>query len=286
MDNVLAVVVTYNPSVPLLRENISALLPQVGRLVILDNSSANAAAIRCLLRDFPEVEYLEFQENLGLARQYNRALEMAEAGEYKWLLTMDQDTVVPKNLVSTYLTYGADESVGIVCPVVWNACVYQRHEVDKSVSSCGEYTEVKRCISSAAMHRVSVLSEAGGFDEALFIDYVDDDCCRSIRECGYHILRINSLLVRHYWGKSTIRKVLGIKLVCPNYPAMRYYYIFRNRVYYERKYGGSFMKIVAFILYKGCLILLESQAKEKYRMAVCGIKDGMKRVMGRYEAKN
>ena len=282
-DNVFAVIVTYNPSVPLLRENIAALVCQVSRLIILDNGSKNVVAICCLLKNFPTVEFYEADENLGLARQYNQALYMAYTGGYKWLLTMDQDTVVPKNLVDTYLGYGNDESVGIISPVIWNACVYRRHEVEKSFSGYGECTEVTRCISSAAMHRVSALREAGTFDEALFIDYVDDDCCRSIRAMGYRILRINNLLVRHYWGKSTCRKVGLVNIVCPNYPAIRYYYIFRNRIYFERKYGGSLIKLLAFMLYKGSLLLLESQRRKKYCMAARGVCDGFKRRMGKCE---
>ena len=200
-------------------------------------------------------------------------------------MTMDQDTVVPHNLVKTYLRYATDESVGILSPVIWNACVDSFTEVARKFVKCEQCTEIRSCFSSGAMHRVSALWESGGYDEALFIDYVDDDCCRRFRQRGYHILRINSLIARHYWGNSTSRKILGVKLVSPNYPPIRYYYIFRNRIYYERKYGGSYIFLLAFMLYKGSMLLLEGQRKEKLRMAAEGILDGVKLSTGKYGEK-
>ena len=66
--------------------------------------------------------YERAPHNPGLPRAYNRALEMAEADGYEWLLTLDQDSFLPANFLTriTSLAHelGSMKTVGAIVPQV------------------------------------------------------------------------------------------------------------------------------------------------------------------------
>ena len=100
---VLAAVVTYHPEIPLLKQNLDALSSQVDQILVFDNASANIGEIRNLAASFDRVRLIENDQNLGLPANYNRAARMARDMDCPWLLLMDQDTVVPFDLIRKYM---------------------------------------------------------------------------------------------------------------------------------------------------------------------------------------
>ena len=103
----LAGITLYEPDVHRLLENIDAVLPQVDKLICVDNGSKNIAEIKDRIHwKYPEVEIIENGENLGIARALNQMFEYAEAHVYDWVLTLDQDSVCPENLMEEYKKLG------------------------------------------------------------------------------------------------------------------------------------------------------------------------------------
>lgn len=80
MNHVTATIITYNPELSLLENNLSAVVPQVSRVLIYDNGSSNAADIQGMLSSFPSVELVENGENLGLPANYNKAARKIGGG--------------------------------------------------------------------------------------------------------------------------------------------------------------------------------------------------------------
>ena len=98
--DVCAVVVTYGPDggFPARLNEIS---PQVGMVVIVDNGSGDAE--RNMLLEAaaePKVDVVFNDENLGLAQALNIGIQRAAALQYSWVLLLDQDSRVDRDMVS------------------------------------------------------------------------------------------------------------------------------------------------------------------------------------------
>jgi len=222
-------VVTFNPDIQRLRENIDSIAPQVQELVIFDNGSENADEIKS---EFGErCTVLCSVVNLGIAAALNEICRYAQSKGYEWVLTLDDDSVCPPNLIEEYSKHIESESVGILSPRI-----VDRNIGDIECLSSAPVDDVDSCISSASLLSLNAWREVGGFWEDLFIDMVDYDLCWSLREKGYRILRVNGVSLLHEIGHSS-RAVFRNKTVAIlNHSPRRYYYIFRNTIAVGRKH--------------------------------------------------
>ena len=269
---VLATIITFNPNISQLFENVQRIMSQVDDLVIYDNCSKNIEEIKGKLSD---VHIIQNDTNLGLPINYNRAVSLAKEKGYKWLLIMDQDTLIPDNLIEEYRKYMSLDNVAIICPRYRDINCISEEEFNKRIPD-EPYNFVDRCISSASLNNVDIATEIGGFDEKMFIDYVDYDYCKNCINHGYKILEINTCVVEHQIGKSKIINFLGRKLVSYNHPPIRKYYFFRNRVYYARKYHENIIRVVKSLLGHFIPLFYEENKSEKIKQALKGLIDGLK----------
>ena len=138
---------------------------------------------------------------------------------------------------------------------------------------------VERCISSGTLNRISTLESLGGFDEKMFIDMVDFDYCKTVREHGYKILRLNNCIMKHKVGQCEIISVFGKPKMIFNHSPLRRYYYFRNSIYYARKHSLTFKSNRQFYmaLVKGLiLILYEKNGARKFFMGLKGLLAGFR----------
>lgn len=233
MCPVVAGIVTFNPDIDRLKQNIEAVYSQVDMIIIVDNHSNNVENIIGLVNKYNYTRIVCNTDNCGIAKALNQILGYADDNDAEWVLTLDQDSVVFEGLVQNYLKYIKLPKVGMMtCNII------DRNKVDYSTKENGkEYIEVDKCFTSGCFTKVSAWKEAGGFDERMFIDYVDYDLCLSIREKGYRIIQIAFDGILHELGHSKNVKFLGRKWVVSNHSPFRKYFIVRNRLYYIQKHA-------------------------------------------------
>jgi len=215
---ILAGIVTYNPDIERLRENLDAIVKQVDGILVVDNGSDNIADAERLVRRYPKAAMLKNGENLGIARALNQEMEYAEENGYGWVLALDQDSVCPEGMTDEYRKYvSIDEQIGMF------ACRFKNRGIDGSVkipvTSQGT-KEVKIAITSGCMTRVTAWKNSGKYDERLFIDYVDHDFCYSLRKNGYKIIQVSGVVLIHELGQSVRAEKTwdGEKRLVYNYP--------------------------------------------------------------------
>lgn len=247
---VAAGIVLFNPDAIRLKLCVSSLEEQVDCIIVYDNSSTKIPeTFNC-----ENVIYLTHNKNEGVAYALNQIFMKGKNLGYEWILTMDQDTVIPKNMISTYSAYLNQDDIGIICPQnVDKRRAYSHAEDTKEVTSLVEF-----CITSASCTNIHVWEKLGGFDNFLFIDFVDNDYCKRLRLLGYKILQCNKVVIDQEFGNITpksqfwvdfymslshflknknIAKLSYKKKVSP----MRVYYVHRNLLYLNKKfknYGG------------------------------------------------
>lgn len=236
----IAGIVTYNPDIKRLRENLNSITCQADKVVIIDNGSANfGEAEKLIHQEFTNVHLIPNLKNMGIAKALNQIMEYAEAQNYEWCLTLDQDSVCMDNLIERYTD--AVKSIDSRCGMLTCSVRDRNFEFDKHASEDNEdMTKTDFCITSGSALRLEAWNDAGKFDESLFIDKVDTDMCWSLIEKGWDIYKLNFVGILHEIGCNTRRvKFLGKEIVVFNHNPMRIYYICRNGIICARKHPDN-----------------------------------------------
>jgi GT2 family glycosyltransferase len=288
-------IVLYNPEIDRFKACISSLMQQVDKIYIFDNSE-----IPHYFEKSAIVAYYTENKNVGIAYALNRIMEAAQKDGYDWVITMDQDSIIPEGMVSSYgEAIKRNSSLGIVCPQVID-CRRSYMEVKRELET--EFVDF--CITSASCTSVVAWESIGKFDEWLFIDLVDNEFCKRLTLSGYRILRLNNLVLNQEFGKiipksertqkfwiiiskllhnQNFAKFSYKKFVSP----MRVYYTCRNVLYVNKKlanYGPIAYKenyncssyrgfIISFVLPS---ILRAQDKKAVIKAVVRGTKEGKK----------
>ena len=239
VNNVTGTVITYNPDLSLLKDNLAAAVPQVSGVLIYDNGSSNVADIRELLSAFPSVELIENGENLGLPVNYNKAArKTGDDNGNSWLLILDQDTVLPEGYVQAASAFFGQEDISIISCPYWDSNAEPFEKFQKKIPS-EDATYIQMCISSGSLCRIRDILNLGGFDEQMFIDYVDYDYCQTVAEHGLKVLQLNRYCMEHHIGNTRRVSFFGKSFYVGNHSAFRKYHIIRNIVYYIRKHKAD-----------------------------------------------
>ncbi|MGT2979230.1 glycosyltransferase family 2 protein [Streptococcus alactolyticus] len=266
-------IVLFNPDIKRLKENIDAVIIQCTHLYLVDNGSGNVDEVKGLLNQYNQskISILWNRENQGIAKALNQLTSAAQKEGFDWILTLDQDSVVPSNIVGEFEKYINNSSVGILCPII---CDRNKDEEIKINEDC---TEIDECITSGSLLNIKAWSEIGGFDERMFIDGVDFDICYRLRQRGYKIYCIHSVVLLHELGHIEYHRFLFWKVLVKNHSVFRKYYIARNIIYVAKKRKSVLLAIKGIlqeVKLLGIVLLYETDKKSKSISIIKGIRDG------------
>lgn len=239
--NVIAGIVTYNPEIGRLRENLVALFEQVDSLVIVDNGSKNISNIEILCGQIEnkKISIIKNDTNEGIAMALAQIMDFASDNSYLWVLTLDQDSVIQTGLVSEYISVAnIEQNIDVA---MLTCLIRDRHFRDKKNENQKSYLmDVKYCITSAAFTNVAKYNTTKGYDKQFFIDCVDFDICYSLREAGYRILRVNFNGLFHEVGHGENKRFLWKEIVVYHQSPSRVYYFARNIIWMHKKHIHNF----------------------------------------------
>lgn len=275
----LAAVVTYNPDVVRLNENIKAIAGQVDKVVVTDNGSKDVGFLEKIGFVY-DAKIIENKENKGIAYALNKAMRYAYENDYDWVITLDEDSVCPPDIIATAKKCIEQEAndIAMIVPVIHETASDELCELGTRIDK-NEFQEVKKCITSAAVTNVKIWKKLHGFDNKLFIDYVDYDYAVRCVTNGYRIIRMNNVFLDHRIGNSKYRRFLWTKVRVGNHSAKRKYYIARNIIIYIRKYGKEinvFAELLRLFKVLVLIILYEEEKLRKLKAYFKGVLSGLK----------
>ena len=247
MENYAAGITLYNPEIKRLKENIDAIIPQVKVLYCYNNGCGENQFVTELLKTYQNVVLLGDGHNNGISKALNCMIERADKDGMQWLLTLDQDSVVSNDMIKSLSYLTNVKNAGIICPRIRDV----RRKNEQHVVSVNSFEDVNFCFTSGSFMNVKLTKAIGGFDEYLFIDFVDHDICLRMRYEGYRVIRNNNVVLDHELGalkpskhevlflnlgkllhSDTIKKLSYKREINP----LRVYYSIRNTIYMEKKY--------------------------------------------------
>lgn len=264
-NRIAAGIVLYNPDdINRVQQCIESVLEQIEHVYIFDNSvqpvqllkTSQITYVTKANGDEPSCEKVnnvvnssKVNKNYGIAYALNRIMERAQQDGFDWVLTMDQDSILPSGMIPDFRNRINSDSgrTAIFCPqVIDKRRAYMKAEKRDCV------VNVEECITSASCTSIQAWKDVGGFDEWLFIDLVDNEFCKRLVSSGYQIKRVDRWVLDQEFGKiipkskrsqkfwirlsqllhnKNIAKFSYRKYVSP----LRVYYTNRNIIYVNRK---------------------------------------------------
>lgn len=257
-------IVTYQPDLQRLRENLAAAQAQGNTLILVDNGSNNLSDIRTLAVD---AILIENTNNLGIATALNQLCNKAQELGCDWIVTLDQDSVMQPGTLNEFALYTDLSDVAIICPRIEDRSLGRQH-----TQSTSGITYVTHAITAGNMVRLKAWEAVGGFTDELFIDGVDFDFCLSLQEAGWKILRTDNIcLVQEMGHGRRIALPFHHQMSVLNHPPRRLYYITRNYLWIGHRHHQFLHWVLEVAKRIFIVVCFEQQKWQKFRAMITGI---------------
>lgn len=218
--------------------------------LIVDNASPTSSPF-CIKEEYPEVQLIISEKNLGFAGGNNIALKQAK-GEYMLLLNNDTE-VKPDFLDSLVELMESNKKIGIVSSKILyfyedNIIEYAGASPINPITSRGkhyghkqkdngQYDEIIETFyphGACMMIRKSVLDKVGLLYEGYFLYYEELDFAERVKHAGYKIYFQPNSSIRHKESISTGKN-----------SALKTYYMNRNRLLFLRRNSNGITFLLA-----------------------------------------
>jgi rhamnosyltransferase len=257
----------------------------VDRIYIYDNSENYKDDFVKQVEHFNNCHYFHRNYNNGISSALNYLCNKALLDGYKYILILDQDSLLDLENISILfdaVVGNQNKDIGVFSPKSKPILsIEDCKRVAKQNNKIQNVSEVEWTITSGSVIDLNIFSISGGFDENLFIDQVDYDYCKTLKQLGYKTVIIEDALLFQFLGEPCIR-IFNIY----QHNHIRHYYIFRNRLYMMDKYeirGVKRSLFLFFAILKHILkvSLFESDKFKKFSSILFAIKDYKNNKMGR-----
>jgi len=256
-EGIYAVIVTFNPSLEILRRLLGRLQGQVTGILIVDNNSRNRRDLEAVKAANRDIEVFYLPENLGIGYAHNVGIRRVRELKGSHVLILDQDSIPSQTMVAQLMQVASTivkdrETLGAVGAryvgthagndsffVQFGTLKFKRVFCAEERSRT-RYVRADFLISSGTLFPISTLNKVGEMDEALFIDHVDTEWFLRANHYGYYSYGACDALMEHGLGDQTIKIWLGGWRYVPRHRPFRYYYMFRNSILlYKRQYSPA-----------------------------------------------
>lgn len=188
-------------------------------LIVVDNASTDGTGhfLEAYALDRPNLRLILNEKNQGFARGNNIG---AAAATGKYLVFLNNDTVVTKGWLSGLIRYLQDPEVGMVGPVTNSSGNESQIEIDYQDlegmhAFASQYTrehknqsfEIRMLPFQCVALRRAVFEEVGPLDESFGIGmFEDDDYALRLKKSGFKIICAEDVFI-HHWGSASFSKL-------------------------------------------------------------------------------
>ena len=274
-QEIAAVVTAYHPDGRLAAVIESALL-RCASVVVADNTPGDSRSLTEELDD-PRVRVLRSGRNKGLAGALNLGIRNVTE-DAAAVLFLDQDSVLPPELVDGLLAHLDEPGIGVVGPTPVDAATGSRYE--RLAGRHAALDDRPSIIASGMLVRRDVLQHVKGFREEFFVDCVDTDFCLRVRKSGKRVVRDAGLVLPHSIGSGRDHRLGPANVRVLHYPAWRHYWIARNGIVLSREFGRTergFVVTNALFTARWLVVtaLFDDKRRESVPAVLRGLRDGL-----------
>lgn len=287
-----AIVVSYEPDMTLLRNNLLRIAPQVDQIFLIDNSTKFCAKDFCIDIDLPHLNCIPLFENLGVASALNHGISAAAENNVNFVLFLDQDSECSPTLINDLLDayqrlFEQNYSIAAVgarsidrttnqvsSPLTFGLFGTRAHQCQKDC-----VVPVDFLISSGSLISMDTIQFVGGMREDLFIDHVDTEWILRAKLKGLQAYMACDAHIVHAIGERRKRVWVGRWRNAPLHKSFRYYYVYRNYLLLAKeRYVPIRWKVMEFlrlIQMAIFIIFFGDDRRESFKYIYHGIADGL-----------
>lgn len=200
---------------------LPASAPATWEAIVIDNASQDGSADNVAER-FPEATLIRNTANAGFGRANNQGIAVARG---RYVLFLNSDTVTPPAALARLVgfmeahpeagacgprlllpdgrpqpyAFGGDPRPRYLARRGWRRLVRDRALHDWATSE----TQAVDWVSGACLLvRREALQQVGGFDEAFFMYFEDNDLCLRLRQAGWQVYYYPQVSITHVGGQS------------------------------------------------------------------------------------
>jgi len=179
------------------------------RIIVVDNGSTDGSQEMIRSR-YPAIELIENGENLGFGGGNNVGMEHALGKGADWILLLNNDIVVDREMLTELMATGAaDEHVGVLCPKIyyhaepdrlwyaggkvnfWTGIISHRGIRETDHGQYDTIEQVGYVTGCAFLVRRDALVQVGLFDPVYHPAYPEDaDLTERVRRAGYTLVYV------------------------------------------------------------------------------------------------
>lgn len=167
-----------------LREQVKPFLSECS-FFIYDNSPDIDSTASDILCNYVNAYYYHDINNSGVSKAYNEAAIYAKKNAFQWLLLLDQDTVLPSNIMNIYMEAIREHNdIPLFAPKVKIAdkkyispcAFYLKHgHWLRKVNSGLTKTKYRSVINSGLLISLKAYLNSGGYNDKVYLDYSDHE---------------------------------------------------------------------------------------------------------------
>jgi hypothetical protein len=226
-------IASYNTR-ELLRTCLSALLARQRegevelQIIVADNGSSDGS-VEMVRREFPTVELLETDDNLGYGKANNRAFQLCR-GEFFCPLNSDAEVqpgalATLRDFLKTHpevgaagpklvypdggpqASYGDDPTVaGIFREQTFLGAIVARVKAGPAEPEPETPVDKDQIVGACQFVRTEAFRQIGGYDPAFFMYHEDVDLNIRLRRAGWRVVFVPQAVVVHHLGASSERR--------------------------------------------------------------------------------
>lgn len=224
-------------------------------IVVVDNASSDDS-VKKLKKQKIDFHLIQNSENLGFAAGNNEGIKYALKNGADWIMVLNNDTVVDKNLIKEFLKHTGGK-VGILTPKIYFAegfefhkDKYKKSELGKVIWSAGgemdwqnvfgvnrgvdevdkgqfdKAQNVNFASGTCMFMNAKMLKKIGPYDPKFFMYFEDVDLSQRALKEGWKIVYVPKALV---WHKVSQSSAVGGNL--------NDYFITRNRLFFAMRWA-------------------------------------------------
>jgi GT2 family glycosyltransferase len=231
MTTLSVLIVTYNsaPQLPACLNSLRGQTLQDFEVIVVDNASRDESA--ALIRsDYPEVNLIASDVNLGFGNGNNKALGIAQG---RYIVLLNPDAILPADTLENALkhieensdagmgggllqgTQGEWQPSARLFPSILNDALtisglanrYAKSRFfgrfDRSWADPRQAVAIDWVVGAFAIIRRDLIDNIGLFDPRFFLYYEEVDLCRRIHEAGFKVYYWPDLVITHIGGASS-----------------------------------------------------------------------------------
>jgi rhamnosyltransferase len=297
-SDVIAIIVTFNPSCKTLEAVLNALGSQ-SDVVIIDNGSSNSWEVKQLCEGVVgyRVYFKPMSQNLGLATAQNIGINWGIESGYRFGVLFDQDSIPAVNFISVQKRFYESVSetgrnVGAIGCVAhdrrsgeeYPVCTYSGMVMKRRYSPYQTSFNPAFLIASGCFFALEIVNVVGGMRDDFFIDYVDVEWSFRISSFGYELLVCNEAYLSHEIGDAFINI---LKRRVSVHGPLRRYYLTRNCMFMLGiSHVPIFYKLREFLLLFLRYLVMVTVSKKRFlvtKFFFRGIFDGIRSQGGAFK---